>query len=185
MNRYTVALTAAIVGWGAVVFWGLPRLWSGDTPRMAGYLLLVVSLGLSLAFTRLLVPDLEAQGVPRAQALGRITVLFCWMSLAAGYRWLGLGDPRELTWALTLFFPLMLGTVLGWMREEKRGEPFGLTTVWLARLLGLGLLGLLALKWQQLRLDTALLLCAALGASLVGSRSSSPHPHAEGIQGAA
>lgn len=185
MNRRIIGPMAAVIGWGAVVFWGMPLLWPGETSPLAGYLLLVVSLGLSLAFARLLVPDLEAQGVPRAQVLGRITVLFCWMSVAGGYRWLGLGDPREFTWALTLFFPLMLGTVYGWMREEKRGEPFGLTTGWLARLLGLGLFGLLLLKWQQLRLDTALLLCAALGASLVGSRSTSPHARVEDVQNTA
>lgn len=177
-------LLLALLGWAALVFWGFPLLFLGEAQRFVGYLLLSVSLVVPALFVRLLRAEVDALAIPVVVAYGRISMYFCFLSIAAAYPLLGLGDPRGLSWALTLFFPLGLGVLIAWNAEERTERPFGLTTALIARMVALGLLALLTLKWSQLRPDTALLLFAAIGVSLLGSRSVFLRPHPEGAQGA-
>ncbi|MDW8290371.1 MAG: hypothetical protein RMM06_06575 [Armatimonadota bacterium] len=185
MRKRIYLLSLAPIVWATAVFWILPRLLPSKAQPFAGYLLLLVSLILSALLVRLLRQEIDAWGMPTGIVFSRMVSYFCLPSVALAYPWLGLGDMREFVWTLTLFFPIALGVFIEWLVRGETERPFGLVSPLTVRFIAIGLVVLLVVKWQQLRLDTALLLLVAIGASLLGSRDVAPRPDVEGAPGVA
>lgn len=174
-----------LLAFGAIIYFGLPRVFAGETHRLAGYLLLLISFALTLVLTRALKREIERFTLPPVVAFGRLATQVFFIGAVAGYPALGLGDFSDLAWALTLFFPYMTAvsveTMLRWNSHGETTQPFVFTSSLIPRIVASGLLALALWKWSGMPPATLVFLIIGAGTRLLGAKNA-PQQVAEGVR---